>query len=530
MKKSTEVMTDYRKLELYKARYNRAQSVAYQWWSLLQACYHFCIPMRNLYYQTNQTQASQRNVKVYDTTQVAATRSFVSKMQNSMCPPGMQWAEFEAGTFVADDQREQINMELQEFGRILFTYLRGSNFDVAINESFFDLATGTGILCINEGLSDDKPLIFGSIPLAQCAIEESISTRAESVYRMWGETKISDIKLMWPLATITQEMEQALKQDPNATVKSLVEAVIHNPDKELPYSYVLWHENSFLLQDEDLTPPMIVFRSSKINNECFGRGVIMDALPSIISLQTIAYYELTSANLNVCRPFMGYSDGVFNPYTFQLLPNTIIPVSPSSNGQFPIQPFPDVANPAFMQLVSTDLRLQINKLMFADPLGPQEATPRTAYELQQRQLDLATEIGPMFTRLQQEFMEPVLNRVIHILQRRGLLPNIIVDGKEIKVRYKSPIALSQGQQNVNTFLEFMQTLQATVGTESSLLYIKPERVGSWMAQQKGVDLTLVNTEAEMRQFFKEKGEEEQMMAAMMAQQQQGEAQNAGLAA
>ncbi len=500
-----------RELDIYKRRYTRAQSVAYQWWPMLQAAYHYCVPSRNLYYWTNQVQGAQKNVQVFDTTQVAATRSFVSKMQQALCPPQMTWAMLETGAFVPEDQQEQVNLQLQEITNTIFTFIRGSNFDVAINECFFDLATGTAVLCINEGTSDDEPLIFGSIPLAQVALEESIYGRAESCYRAWGDVKISDIKMMWPKARLTQMMEQLVKEDPSATCKNLIEAVVYCPEEALPYKYVLWNEDDILLQEEDVTSPLIVFRISKVNNEVFGRGPIIDALPSIISLQTVAYYELTAANLNICKPYMAYSDGVFNPWTFVIAPNTVIPVSPTTNGQFPIQPMPDVANPAFMQLVSQDLRMQINKLMYAEPLGPVDAPTRTATEMSIRQRSLAEEIGPMFTRLQQEFLAPTLNRIIHILQKRGLIPKVIVDGKEITIRYKSPLTQSQGQQEVQTFIQYQQIMQGIVGPENAIPYINTTKISSWLANKMGVDVSILNTEEQMQKFMREKQEEMMMM-------------------
>ncbi len=505
------------KLERYKRRYVKAQSVAYQWWALLQACYHYLTPQRNLFYQTNQTQSAQRNVRVYDTTQVAAGRSYVSKLHSSLCPPQMTWAYLEPGSEIPDQYKAEVNEKVRAYTDRLFDYIRGSNFDTAINESFQDLLTGTGILVCNEGLSDDKPLIFGSIPLAQVAIEESISNRAESCYRTWQEVRIADIQLMWPNAVLTPNMVEMMNEDPSSTIKNVVEAVIHNPRNKFPYNYCIWYESDILLDEEDISSPMIIFRASKLNNEVFGRGVSMDALPSIMSLQTAFYFEMTAANLNICKPYMAYSDGVFNPWTFQMQPNTVIPVSPTTGGQFPIQPLPDVANPAFMQLTTADLRLQINKLMFADPLGPAEVQPRTAYELSQRQRNLAEEIGPMFTRLQQEFMEPVIHRIIFILEKKGLLPKIVIDGKALALRYKSPLTASQGQQDVQTFLQYQQVMQGIVGEESALLYLKPERIGAWVAGKMSLDQKLYNSEEEMKEFFENQNEKKEEEEAAMQQ-------------
>ena len=513
---------DQKRLEMYIRRYNRASGVAQLWWPILESAYHYCIPNRNLYYYTNQTQGSQKNIKVFDTTQVAATKSFVSKVHRALTPPQQTWAFFEAGENVSDEEKEEIDKMLQVRTDTLFSYIHASNFDIAINEAYYDLAVGTGVLVVNEG-TEDNPLLFSSIPLEQVAIEESINHRVETCFRTWGETRIMDIQSMWPRAKITSTMAQQLKDDPAATIKSFVEACIFSAtNTATPYTYCLWNGNDILLEEMHESSEFIIFRWSKINNEVFGRGPIIDALPSIISLQTAAYFEMTAVNLNICKPYMAYSDGVFNPWTFRMAPNTIIPVSPNTNGQFPIQPLPDVANPNFMQLLTVDLRQQINTLMFANPLGDITNTKdKTATEMQLRQNNLAEEIGPIFTRLQQEFLARVVNRCTYILERRGLMEKIIVNGREIKINYKSPLTMSQGQQDVQTFVQYMQVMGQLMGPEISQMYVNTVKYPGWIGRKMGVDATLINTENEVQATLEAKQNEMQAMQVAQAQEAQG---------
>lgn len=499
------------KLQYYKRRYDRAYSIATQWASLLSACQHYCIPQRDIFYYTNQTQGGEKNGKLYDTTSVAATRTFVSKVQGALTPPQQTWAHLEAGSDIPEEDRDDVNKILQVMNDKIFDYLRHSNFDLAISECYLDLAIGTAVLCCNEG-DDDSPLKFYSIPLAQMAFEESINGYIESAYRTWGEVRISEIPIMWPNAIIPAWMTQQLENDPNAAVKSLYEGVVYIHGDKNPFKYVLWIDSDILLEEEGVSSPWIIFRWSKTNNEVMGRGPIMDALPSILSLNELARLELTAANLNVCKPYMAYSDGVFNPYTFRLTANTIIPVSPNSAGQFPLQALPDVSNPAFMQITSQDLRQQINKLMFAEPLGPVNAPTRTATELAIRQRSLAEEIGPLFTRLQQEFLSRLIQRVIHILQLKGFIEPLIINGKTIKVRYQSPLVTAQGSQDVDNFMQYFQALAAILGPESAIITVNPIELPFWMAGKMGVNMTLLPTKEGLSQTLAAQSE--------MAQEQQ----------
>lgn len=496
------------KLEYYKRRFRRAYSIYTQWISLLQACYHYCIPYRDLYYYTNQLQGVQKNAKVYDTTGVSATNNFVSKIHMALTPPQQNWAFLDAGTDIPEDKIVEINKILQEQTEILFNFIRSSNFDLAANECYYDLAVGTAVLCVNEGDTDDQPLKFYSIPLSRVCFEESINGYIESAYRFWEETKISEIQIMWPKAILPGWMTSMLEVDPNATTKNLYEGVIYVHGDRLPYKYVLWVDSDILLEQEEPISPWVIFRWSKINNETYGRGPIQNALPSLLSLNELFRIELVTANLNCAKPIMAWSDGVFNPWTFALQPNTIIPIAPNSSGQFPLQPMPDTANPQFLQLTAQDLRIQINNLMFANPLESIRDKPtRTATELNIRQNNLAEEIGPAFTRLQQEYLSKLVQRCIYILQKRGLMEPLIINGRQIQLKYKSPLVVEQSSQDVKTFLTYYQCLQGIVGEEEAKMYIKPAKLPIWLANKFHVDPSLINSEEEMDQLLEQKANE-----------------------
>lgn len=498
------------KLEYYKRRYRRAYSIYTQWISLLQACYHYCIPYRDLYYYTNQLQGTQKNAKVYDTTGVTATNSFVSKIHMALTPPQTNWAFLDAGSDIPEDQKAQINELLQVETEKMFNYIRRSNFDLAINECYYDLAVGTMVLCINEGETDEQPLKFYSIPLSRVCFEESINGYIESAYRFWEETKISEIPIMWPKATLPDWMKSQLDVDPNATTKNLYEGVIYMHGEKNPYKYVLWVDSDILLEEEEPISRWNISRWSKINNECYGRGPIQNALPSLLSLNELFRIELTTANLNCAKPIMAWSDGVFNPWTFSLQPNSIIPIAPNSTGQFPLQPMPDTANPQFLQLTAQDLRIQIAKLMYADPLEPIRDKPtRTATELSIRQNNLAEEIGPSFTRLQQEFLSKLIQRIIYILQKRGLMQPIVINGTQINLKYKSPLVIEQGSQDVQTFMTYYQVLQSIVGPEQSQVYIKPAKLGAWLGDKFHIDQTIINSEGEVQELLERAARQQQ---------------------
>ncbi len=498
--------------DYYLRRYRKARATADLWISILEACQHYTCSNRNLFYWTSEYQGAQKNSRVYDTTAVSALRTFVSKVHGSLTPPQQVWAILETGSEIPEDEKERVNNYLREATDIIFTAIRNSNFDLAANETYYDLGIGTGCMLCNEG-PDEDPLRFYSVPLARVAFEDNVSGLLNSNYRWWDEIRIIDILAMWPKCTLTPMMTELYRTDPNAFVKQLIEGCIEVlDDKKYPFRYFVMHENELIYEEKLESSPWIVFRWTKINNEIYGRGPVIEALPTILTLNELARIEITAANMNVNKPIMAYSDGVFNPWTFKLEPNTIIPVSPNTNGQFPLQPFPDTTNPQFMQLTSNDLRQQINRMLYADPLGPiQDAPNKTATELAIRQRNLAEEIGPLFTRLQQEYLGKLLKRIIYILTRKGMLEPLIIDGKEIQIRYQSPLVIAQGQQDVQTFSQYYQVLSGVYGPEAAVTYLDPVKFPSWISSKLGVDPTILNGDDKMTQFFAEQSEKAQAM-------------------
>ena len=487
-------------LQQFLKRQKRAQGVAYLWASLLEACYYYAVPQRNRFWRPKQQQGEIKGTRIYDTTAVEACKTFVSKLHDAMTPPGVQWGylQLDDNYTTADVEGvEDAQAALDDYMRKLFNYIHASNFDVAINECYFDLAIGTSCLIVNQN-NDEEPIRFTSVPMDILSIEEGMTGRVETWFRTWQDIKINEITQRWPKAIITPTMQQDIINDPESICKKVYEGVMFMPQNgQKCYCYMVTTEQSILFAEYLESNPGIVWRFQKTNNETWGRGPVVDALPSIISLQEMARVELASANLNTFRPYMGFSDSVFNPHTFKLEPFTIIPIAPiGSGGQFPLQPLPESSNPQFAQLTINDLRFQIKQLFYSDQLqsaNAQSVQPTTAYELAVNQQQLAQKIGPLFSRLQQEFLWPLIKRVSYILDKMGLLPAPRIDGKLVQFKYKSPLALAKGQQEIARFTQWVQLMQGTVGPEATKLYINPQTTPWLLAEMMQIDKRFLNT-------------------------------------
>src|SRR5690606_19397046 len=494
-------------LEQFMKRYNRAQGIADLWMGLHEACYFYAIPNRNKFWRPKEQQGELRGARVYDTTAIEATNIFVSKLHVAMTPPQTQWGylALDPGWKAENpDLVEQAQIVLDDYLRKLFEFIHDSNFDVVINECYYDLAVGTSCIVINS-LNLETPLLFTSIPMDKLAIEEAMTGKIESWYRNWEDVKISEIKVRWPKAKLPAEYIRDMAQDNQATVSMIYEGVMYRPGKPKPYCYVVCAKDHLLYYEDFEYNPGIVWRFRKTNNDVFGRGPVMDALPSIISLNELARIELASANLNTFKPYMGFSDSVFNPHTFKIQPMTVIPIAQiGSQGQVPLIPLPDTSNPQFGELKIQDLRQQIRALLFADSPIPQEGKqPVTATELMISSQMLAERIGPTFSRLQHEFLFPLLQRVAFILHKIGLLPIPNIEGRKSKAKvsfkYKSPLALAKGQEQIARFTQWFQIIQGISGPEQAQIYINSGKYPWKLASLMQLDMDFLPNPEQVKQ-------------------------------
>lgn len=488
-------------LECLRKRYNSAKGVADLWIPIMQAAFFYAVPFRNRYYLPGKEfQGTIQNTRVYDTTAVEGVKTFVSKLHDTMTPPQIQWGFLEVDDSMVDNPDQEVEtlesaqIELNKYMRQLFRYIHSSNFDVVINECYYDLSIGTSALVINQ-YNDDQPCLCTSIPMDKLSIEEAVNGKLESWFRTWQNLKIAELNTRWPKIILTPDLISDILGDPDAKVRMIYEGVAYFANEPKPYLYAVWCDTGILYSEYLKSNPGIIWRFQKTNNETWGRGPVMEALPSIISLNEMARMELAAANLNVFKPYMGFSDAVFNPHTFRLEPFTIIPIAPiGTGGQVPLIPLPGSSDVNFAQLTISDLRMQIKALLFAEqPEDGPGIQPQTKYELGLKQQNLAEKIGPLFSRLQQEFLWPVIKRFAHILHTMGKLPYPKINDIAIRFKYKSPLALVKGQQDVARFIQYVQTMQGIMGPEVTQIYINPKTTPYILAEMLQIDERFLNT-------------------------------------
>ena len=115
--------------------------------------------------------------------------------------------------------------------------------------------------------------------------------------------------------------------------------------------------------------------------------------------------------------------------------------------------------------------------------------------------ELAKRIGSAFGRLQTEVLVPILKRVVFILTRRGLLQPIKLDGREIEIKFLSPLAKAQDGEDLMSVQQAVAFVLQTAGPDQAKIAFKLEDFGTWAGGKTGMPAELIRSETEKQQII-----------------------------
>jgi hypothetical protein len=189
-------------------------------------------------------------------------------------------------------------------------------------------------------------------------------------------------------------------------------------------------------------------------------------------------------------------------------------------GSLPVQKIDMGGNPQFAQLSIESLQAQVKDIMYADPLQPPGKGPdQTATEVSIRQQNWLRKNAASFGRLTNELLDPVIDKVLAILNNKGIIPPIVIDNKRITIKYQSPLIDLQDAADVQHLQQWTQTMQGMYGPYA-LLAQNPPKVVEWLAEKMKVDPNLIQNESQIIAGYN-------AMEARFMQQQQAQQQAQG---
>src|SRR5690606_32773323 len=113
------------------------------------------------------------------------------------------------------------------------------------------------------------------------------------------------------------------------------------------------------------------------------------------------------------------------------------------------------------------------------------------------------------------------------LDKRGLLPYPKIKNVKINFRYRSPLALVKGEQDIARFTRYFQLLQGMYGQGNALTYINSGLAPFLIAEQMQVDMRYLNSPEQVTEAAQQLQNQQD---AMIANAQQNEQQDQAIAA
>jgi len=495
-------------VELLK-RSTAAWKIKGQWSSIYEDAYKLALPQRNTF--NNKTSGQVKNDTVYDSTLQKSTVKLAGMLQTTITPPFSKWFKLVTGPFLTEG-KEDAEKQLDHLSEILYAAMQPSNFDVAVGEFYLDLIIGTGALLVLEG-NDVSPFKFIAVPIEEYALEEGPDSEIGAVFRKYSKPART-LPQMWPDMKVSPGLQKIIMEDPGKQV-ALEEITYYDTESDV-WRYAI------ILEKTDDKPtacverkydanPWIVSRWVKCAGETYGRGPVLNALPDAKTANMAKKLELQNASLAIAGVWMARNNGVFNGNAIRIVPGAVIPVMSTGGAQGADLQRLDVGGDInYSQIIQKDLQQNIKDAMF-DRSIPDQGAVRSATEWVVRSQELQEAIGSPFGRLHQEFIRPLVKRMLDILYKKGVIDEVTLNGGTVDVQIIGALAQAQAMKEIEAINNWGQMSMALTGPEAFMGTAKIENIPSVLGALLGINPNLIRTE-----------QEKQELAQMAAQAQQGQ--------
>jgi len=525
--------------EVLALRLSKALSRKAQWRQLYDDAMRLSMPNRNTFTQTSR--GGRKDDLVYDSTLSLSRTRFANRLQSELFPIFQKWADLVPGQFirVSPQQLKKLKSDLREIRDVMFAVISVSNFDSVINEFLQDLGLGTGVLLVLEG-DDAVPIRFVAVPLSQIALEEG----------PWGSVGAVFHTQKVPQGLLDSMYSNSIfKEDPKP--EGWDKTISDAPQDEIEVTAITysdfvrnagggfdWFYDVYakvdvsgiqskpqdlgvrIVSDQFDDNPWIIGRWSKLPGEDFGRGPIIEALPDAKTLNKVVELVLKNAALAISPPLTAVDDGSWNLNIAVIRPNVVIPVASNASAgargpSLKALELPsrfDVAN-----LVIENLIAKIKKAMLDDQLPAEEGSIRSPTEIVERVRQLQQDIGSPFGRLHSEVLRLLVQRILNVLIKSGVLKipgvdRVNVDGSGVEVRAVSKLARVQNLSEIEAAAQWIE-LQQMLGERAVELNVNTEGWGQWTADKLSVAPEVVRSEEDQQRMLDQMRQAEAAAAA-----------------
>lgn len=428
-------------------------------------CFNFTFPLRGSGFQSDELNAQSgqdRRAMLVDSTGTDAARILASGIMSGVTPANSLW--FQLGVADASDEERRW---LEAAGQTTFEAIHGANFDSAGFECALDVVSAGWFVLYIDSDPATKGLSFEEWPLSECLVGASkAGGKIDMVYRPFRLSAQACVaEYGEECSEVTRELAKTKPDDmvdlvrviePRSQADGYVAGSMLSKRMPIASCHVEVKQKKLLREGGYNEMPAIVARWHKLPASPYAVGPAFDALPDLKTLNQLARDELANADLTLAGMWIAEDDGVLNPRTVKVGPRKII----VANSVDSMKPLVSGGNWQYSVELSNRLQANIRKVFMADQLQPADGPQMTATEVHVRVALIRQLLGPVYGRLQSEYLAPMIERCFGLLSRMGAFPPPpeSLANRTYQVHYISPLARAQRQEEITAMDTFETTL------------------------------------------------------------------------
>lgn len=453
-------------------RFDTIRSNRQQWDNLNQDVADRCLPQKAIITETR-TPGTKIKTTNYDSTAIQSAQIFAAGLHSYLTNPASKWFALEMKEKDLKDDFEVKNW-LKEAEDAIFSTLNSSNFNQVIHEDYVDFGVfGTSTLYEEEDPIDT--VRFYVRPPVEIYILANERGRIDTVYRnffltarqayqRWGKDSgkvVMDLLDANKVEERVQFLHVVLPRDERNVSKK--------DAKNKPFAslYIEPKYRKLLSEGGYEEFPFFIGRAYKVSDSEYAYSPAHIALADIRMLNTMSRDILEAAQLTLHPPIVLPNDGYLLPFKRSAKSiNYKLSTDPNDKIEY-LQANREINLSLEME---NQRRVTIQKAFFVDlflMLGSLSDKDRTAYEISERVNERMLILGPILGRLMHEKLEPIITTTFNILLRNGKLPPPpeILQGRDYKVKYISPLAKAQRASEIKSINDMVMAVQALMAID-----------------------------------------------------------------
>ncbi|AVE99160.1 TPA: phage tail protein [Klebsiella aerogenes] len=488
----------------------------------------FINPRGSRFLVTDVNRNDRRNTKTVDPTATLANRTLSSGMMSGITSPARPW--FKLATPDPDMMDYgPVKLWLEAVQRRMNEVYNKSNLYQSLPLLYSSLGTySTGAMAV---LEDDEDVIRTMMfPIGSYYLANSARGSVDTCYRKFTMT-VRQLVMEFGMSNVSTSVKGLWESGSYETWIEVIHAVYPNIDRDTgkldsknkrvkSVYFEVGGDNDKLLRESGFDEFPIMAPRWEVN----GEDVYGSSCPGMIALgqvRALQVEQMRKAQLidKATNPPM-VAPTSLRTQRVSLLPGgvTYLDVMTGQDGLKPAY----LVNPNTADLLADiqDTRQMINSAYFVDlfmmlqNINTRSMPVEAVIEMKEEKLLM---LGPVLERLNDECLNPLIDRTFSIMARKNLLPPPpdVLQGMPLKIEYISVMA--QAQKSIG-----LSSLSSTVGFIGQLAQVKPEALDKLdtdqaidaFAEMSGVSPTVIVPQEQVNQLREERAQQQQQQQAM----------------